>query len=211
MTLAAAQLALVLLILSIPAHGQPSQCPALLHIDGSRGSASECRCGTDLKSVTLTPPKGFTLKAACDLRKWNEADGVFVNIPAQRAVNLDRYDQYDNASIGRYYFQGHIRMNGLLRFEPSDGGDLFFVPAQPVQMPESTIEPYFRSFHLIPLGQDSTFNVTKSLRTMGCAEARAEIVIHDVMVIANDSEEAGAYPRRVEALRISSYKPCNRN
>ena len=211
MTLATAQLALILLILSISAHAQPSQCPDLSHIDVSRESASECRCGTDLKNVTLTPPKGFTLKAACDLKEWSEADKVFVNIPPQRAVNLDRYDQYGNSPIGNYYFQGHLRMDGLLRFEPSDGGDLFFLPAQPVQMPQSTIEPYFRSFKLIPMGQDSTFNVTKSVRTMGCAEARAEIVIHDVMVTANDSEEAGAYPRRLEVLRISSYKPCNRN
>jgi hypothetical protein len=211
MTLATAQLTLVLLILSISAHAQPSQCPALSHIDGSRESTSECRCGTDLKNVTLTPPKGFTLKAACSLRKWDQADGVFVNIPAQRAVNLDRYDQYGNTAIGRYYFQGQLRMGGLLRFEPSDGGDLYFVPAQPVQMPRPTIEPYFRSFKLIPYGQDSTFSITKSIRTMGCAEARAQIVIHDVMVIANDSDEAGTYPRRVEVLRISSYTPCSRN
>jgi len=164
-----------------------------------------------LKNVTLTPPKGFTLKAACDLKKWSEADKSFVIIPPRRAVNLDRYDQYGNSSIGNYYFQGHLRMDGLLRFEPSDGGDLIFLPSQPVRMPQTTIEPYFRSFILIPFGQDSTFNVTKSIRTLGCAEAHAEIVIHDVIVIGNDSEEAGVYPRRLEVLRISSYKPCNRN
>lgn len=88
-------------------------------------------------------------------------------------------------------------MVGLLRFEPSDGGDLFFWPSQPVQMPLSTIEPYFRILTLIPVGQYSTFNVTKSIRTMDCAEARAEIVIHEVMVIGNDSEGAGAYPTRL--------------
>lgn len=211
MTSTAAQLALALLILSISAHAQPSECPPFLQIEGYRERASECRCGTDLDNVTLTPPKGLSLRAACSLRKWNEADGVFVAIPPRRAVDLDRYDQDGNSSIGNYYFQGQLRMVGLLRFEPSDGGDLFFWPSQPLQMPQSTIEPYFRSLTLIPVGQDSTFNVTKSIRAMDCAEARAEIVIHEVMVIGNDSEGAGAHPTRLKVLRISPFKPCNRN
>jgi len=210
MALATAQLALALLVLSISAHAQPSQCPAFLNIEGYRERASACRCGTDLENVALTPPKGLTLRAACGLRKWSEGAGVFVDIPPQRAVDLDRYDQNGNGSIGNYYFQGHLRMVGLLRFEPSDGGELFFWPSQPVQMPQSTIEPYFRVLTLIPVGQYSTFNVTKSIRTMDCAEARAEIVIHEVMVIGNDSEGAGAYPSRLKVLRASPFKPCNR-
>jgi len=207
MTLATAQLALVLLILSASAHAQPSQCPAISHTETNSQGVSSCRCGIGLKNVTLTPPKGLTLSAACRLR---QSDG-FVDIPPQQAVDLDRYDQHGNSLDGNYYFQGRLRMSGLLRFEPSNGGDLFFWPSQPVQMPQSTIEPYFRILTLIPEGQYSTFNVTKSVRAMDCAEARAEIMIHEVKVIANASEEAGAYPSRLEVLRISPYKPCNRN
>jgi hypothetical protein len=161
--------------------------------------------------VTLTPPKGLSLKAACGLRQWSEAKGIFVAIPPRQAIDLDRYDPDGNSSIGNYYFQGQLQMVGLLRFEPSDGGDLFFWPSRPVQMPQSTIEPYFRSITLIPEGQDSTFNVIQSIRKMGCAEAHAEIVIHEVMVIGNDSEEAGAHPTKLKILKLSPYKPCSRN
>lgn len=102
-------------------------------------------------------------------------------------------------------------MTGVLRFEPSDGGDLFFWPAAPVEMPKSAIEPFFRTFTLVPEGKHSTYSIDQTVRALGCAEAQAEIVIREVRVIVNDSEEAGAYPIGIDLLRISPYKPCKRN
>ena len=102
-------------------------------------------------------------------------------------------------------------MTGVLKFEPNDGGDLFFWPTVPVEMPMSTIEPSFRVFTLIPEGLDSTYSIDKTVRAMGCAEAQAELLIREVRVIVNDSEVAGAYPTSIDLLRISPYKPCKRN
>ena len=101
-------------------------------------------------------------------------------------------------------------MTGILRYEPSDGGDLSFWPAVPVDMPQSTIEPSFRVFTLVPQGQPGTYAINKAVRAMGCAEARGEIVVKEVQVIVNDSEGAGAYPTKIDLLRISPYKPCKR-
>lgn len=198
---------LLLLVLSTSAHAQPRPCPALSRVEKDGQGVSTCRCGTGLKNLTLTPPKGLELRAACHLR---EGEG-FVDIPKSQSVNLDQYDSRGNSPIGNYYFRGRMRISGVLRFEPSDGGELFFWPAQPVEMPDSTIEPSFRMLTLIPQGRYATFSVTKSIRAMDCAEARAEIVIHEVRVIVNDSDEAGAYPTKLDLLRISPYKPCKRN
>ncbi len=209
MTLRNAQSAIALLMLSLSAHAQTSQCPAFPRLDGYRENSAQCRCGVDLKNVRVTPPKGFTLAAACELRKWDKSTGLFEDIPARVAINLDQYDKDGNSSIGKYYFKGYTRIRGILRFEPSDGGELFFVPAEPLQMPMSTIEGYFRLFTVIPLGKYSTFKVAKSTRELHCAEARAELAIREVMVVGNDSEGAGAYPNKLDVLRISTYKPCS--
>ena len=101
-------------------------------------------------------------------------------------------------------------MAGVLRFEPSDGGDLFFLPAVPVDMPRSTIEASFRVFTLVPQGKHATYSIDKAVLAMGCAEARAEVVVKELRVIVNDSEEAGAYPTSMDLLRTSPYKPCTR-
>ena len=200
-------LVLLLLALSSSPDAQESQCPAISRVERDGNGLSTCRCGADLKNVTLTPPRGLELKAACRLR---HADGLMA-IPSSQSVNLDQYDSRGNRPDGTYYFRGHLRMTGLLRFEPSNGGDLFFQPTVPVEMPKTTIEPSFRTFTLVPEGQHSRYAIDKTVRTMGCAEARAEVLVKEVRVIVNDSEEAGAYPIGIDLLQVSSYKPCKRN
>ena len=199
---------ILLLALSSSAHAQENQCPTLSRAEKDVKGLSACRCGKELRNVTVTPPKGLELRAACSLWQW-ETDG-FSEIPKSRPVNLDSYDSRGNALNGRYYFGGHLRLKGILRFEPSDGGELFFEPTAAVTMPKSALESSFRSFTLIPNGQYTTYSIDQRIRTLGCAEALAEIVVKEVKVIKNDSEEAGAYPTVVELVRVSPYKPCTR-
>ena len=84
------------------------------------------------------------------------------------------------------------------------------MPAVPVDMPKSTIEPSFRAFTLVPKGRHATYSINKAVLAMGCAEARAEVVVKELRVVVSDSEEAGAYPTSIDLLRISPYKPCTR-
>lgn len=197
---------ILLLALLSSAPAQESQCPTLTRAENDVEGLSSCRCGKELRNVTVTPPKGLELPAACSLRQW-ETDG-YREIPKSRPVNLDSYDSRGNSLDGRYYFSGHLRLKGILRFEPSDGGELFFYPTAPVTMPKSALEPSFRRLKMIPNGQYTTYSIDQRIRTLECAEALAEIVVKEVYVIVDDSEEAGAYPTVVELVRVSPYKPC---
>ncbi len=200
--------ALLLLGPCFSAYAQEIKCPTASRDEMIGNDSSTCRCGTDLGNVTLTPPRGLKLKAACRLRIWQT--DRFVEIPKSRPVNLDRYDSRGNSNDGDYYFYGHLRIAGVIRFQPSDGGEVFFLPSAPVEMPKSTIEPSFRIFTLVPEGPASKYSIDKRVRAMECAEAQAEIVVREVLVIVNDSEAAGAYPIGIDLLRISPYKPCKR-
>ena len=200
--------ALLLLGPCFSAYAQEIKCPTASRDEMIGNDSSTCRCGTDLGNVTLTPPRGLKLKAACRLRIWQT--DRFVEIPKSRPVNLDRYDSRGNSNDGDYYFYGHLRIAGVIRFQPSDGGEVFFLPSAPVEMPKSTIEPSFRIFTLVPEGPASKYSIDKRVRAMECAEAQAEIVVREVLVIVNDSEAAGAYPIGIDLLRISPYKPCTR-
>ena len=197
---------ILLLALLSSAHAQESQCPTLTRAENDVKGLSSCRCGKELRNVTVTPPKGLELRAACSLRQW-ETDGSS-EIPKSRPVDLDSYDSRGFRLNGRYYFGGYLRLKGILRFEPSDAGELFFYPPAPVTMPKTALEPSFRSFTLIPNGRYTTYSIDQRIRTLGCAEALAEIVVKEVYVIVNDSEEAGAYRTVVELVRVSPYKPC---
>jgi hypothetical protein len=130
--------ALLLLGLSSQALALDNQCPPVIH------NSMSCRCGNDLKRVILTPPRGLELLAACDLRQNEEG---FRPIPKNTRVNLDQYDSHGNGLNGIYYFRGRLRMTGVLEYHPSDGGELFFWPDKPVDMPNTTIEPYFRTLN----------------------------------------------------------------
>lgn len=189
--------ALLLLGLSPHAIAIDQQCPAI-----ARDSAT-CRCGNDLKRVILTPPRGLELRAACDLRKNEEG---FRPIPKNSRVNLDQYDSHGNGLIGIYYFRGRLRMTGILEYHPSDGGELFFWPDKPVDMPKTTIEPYFRTLTLIPVGKYAKYSIDKAVIAKGCAKARAEINVKELRIDVNDSEQAGAYPTSIDLLKISPYK-----
>ena len=166
MTVTPMRSALILLLaLSSSAPDQESQCPTLTRAENDVEGLSSCRCGKELRNVTVTPPKGLELRAACSLWRW-ETDGSS-EIPKSRPVNLDSYDSVGNSLNGRYYFGGHLRLKGLLRFEPSDGGELFFYPTAPVTMPKSALEPSFRSFTLIPNGRYTTYSIDQRIRGIG--------------------------------------------
>ena len=90
--------ALLLLGPCFSAYAQEIKCPTASRDEMIGNDSSTCRCGTDLGNVTLTPPRGLKLKAACRLRIWQT--DRFVEIPKSRPVNLDRYDSRGN-SISR--------------------------------------------------------------------------------------------------------------
>jgi hypothetical protein len=166
-----------------------------------------CHCGTELSNLILSLPKGLVLKRVCDLRTY---DGHAVDLRKVR-VSLDKYDTAGNSLHGEFLIEGKLRMHGNVRFEPSDGGDLWFLPSTPIYKSKTAFEPNFRLFALRQESAYTKFRLPKQLRSTSlCSYAKADVIFGSFDVSVSDSDGAGISPRHIEVLSVSSFLPCNR-
>lgn len=194
----------LLVLLATNLLAQAHACPADV-VKSEQNWRAECRCGQTLANTRLTLPEQLRLIAACGLRTQ---DGG-VSVPLSKQINMDKYDNQGNWLNGTLYFRGRLRVSGVLRYEPSDGGDLFLQPDHPLPM-SGPLEPYFRSFVLVPKGKLSDFSVGPSLKRLLCAEARATVEFDGLTVeVAHGAESEGAYPIGARAVSVGRFSKCS--
>ena len=166
-----------------------------------------CHCGPDLANVDVTLPKGLALTRACNLRT---PDGRSPDIRKER-ISLDRYDSSGNTLDGEFLLNGELRLTGHVRYEPSDGGDLWFSPSVPVLERQTAFEPNFRSFALRQESAYSKFRLSKHVRGKSlCSQAKAVVVFRGFEVLVNDSDGVGISPLSIEVKSVSGFSPCKR-
>jgi hypothetical protein len=166
-----------------------------------------CHCGAELANVDVTLPKALALTRACNLRF---PDGRSPDIRRER-ISLDRYDSAGNTLDGEFFLKGELRLTGYVRYEPSDGGDLWFRPSVPVLKQQTAFEPNFRFFALRQESAYSKFRLSKHVRAKSlCSQAKAEVVFRGFEVLVNDSCEAGVSPVNIEVKSVSGFSSCKR-
>ncbi|WP_141348977.1 hypothetical protein [Zoogloea ramigera] len=171
------------------------------------GRPVSCHCGAELANVEVTLPKGLVLARACNLRF---SDGRSPDIRQER-ISLDRYDSAGNAIYGEFLLKGELHLTGYVRYEPSDGGDLWFRPSVPVLQRQTAFEPNFRFFALRQQSAYSKFRLAKHLRAKGdCFQAKAEVVFRGFELLVNESDEAGISPRTIKVINVSGFSACKR-
>ena len=197
---------LTLTLLSAKANAAECQSRAAL-LTQHYGRTVLCHCGVELARLELTLPKGLVLARACNLRF---PDGRSPDIRKER-ISLDRYDSAGNTIDGEFVLKGELHLTGYVRYEPSDGGDLWFRPSAPVLKQQTAFEPNFRIFALRQKSAYSKFHLSKRLRAESdCSHAKAEVIFRDFDVLVNESDEAGISPQSIEVKSVSGFSACNR-
>ncbi len=197
---------LVLTLLGAQANASECQSRSAL-LTQHYGRPIVCHCGSELANVDVTLPKGLVLTRACNL---HFPDGRSPDIRKER-ISLDRYDSSGNTLDGEFLLNGELQLTGYVRYEPSDGGDLWFRPSVPVFERQTAFEPNFRSFALRQESAYSKFRLSKQVRaTSLCSQAKAQVVFRGFEVLVNDSDGAGISPLSIEVKSVSGFSPCKR-
>ena len=171
------------------------------------GRPVSCHCDAELANVEVTLPKGLVLARACNLRF---PDGRSPDIRQER-ISLDRYDSAGNTIDGEFLLKGELHLTGYVRYEPSDGGDLWFRPSVPVLPLQTAFEPNFRFFVLRQESAYSKFRLSKRLRAKSnCSQAKAEVIFRGFEVFVNESDEAGISPQTIKVINVSGFSACKR-
>ncbi len=166
-----------------------------------------CHCGSELANVDVTLPKGLVLTRACNLRF---PDGSSPDIRKKR-ISLEKYYSSGNSLDGEFLLKGELRLTGYVRYEPSDGGDLWFRPSVPVLKLQTAFEPNFREFALRQESAYSKFRLSKHVRAKSiCSQAKADVAFRDFEVLVNDSDDAGISPMNIEVKSVARFSPCKR-
>lgn len=169
------------------------------------GRPVACYCGAELTNIEVTLPKGLVLGRACNLRF---PDGRSPDIRKER-ISLDKYDSSGNTLDGEFLLRGELHLTGYVRYEPSNGGDLWFRPSVPVLKQQTAFEPNFRFFALRQESAYSKFRLSKRLRANSmCTQAKAEVAFRGFKVLVNESEEAGISPLNIEVKGVSDFSAC---
>lgn len=127
--------------------------------------------------------------------------------PAKRLpqeVSLDRASLYGSVEV-----TGQLQANGILRFEPNDGGELEFRPGREAFKGTG---PFFRT-HFQRIKLDSVqpaVNVTppRMLAGADCWQAQATAQLSDFSVLVGDTSAAGTYPRRARITAVHGFTRC---
>ena len=165
-----------------------------------------CHCeGETLARITLTLPSGLRLKAACGLRRH---DGQFIDL-RRSAVDMDRYDKNGNSVDGVFYISGTLVLDGEIRVEPSDGGNLFFIPRSSFGKEGTPLESWFRLLRIAD-ADARKFAVSNRFLSGPCYSSTAKARFSDFTVSLGDTDSDGTFPSRVSVLGVGKYHPCVR-
>lgn len=116
----------------------------------------------------------------------------------------------DQASLyGAVQLKGRLKVSGVLRFEPNDGGVLEFRPA--TASFAATGKFFQQHFTRIKLdGAEPAVRVTPppSLAQANCWQTPATAELSDFSVVVGDSSSAGTYARKARVTSLGRFKQC---
>ena len=153
--------------------------------------------------LTITEIRGYTAVAPHD----REASYTRA---CQKSSRLPKPVSLDQGSIyGAIAITGTLRANGVLRYEPNDGGELVFLPDMSMFRKAG---PFFHSkFETLKLDQAKTrssIRPPKSFANANCWIARATISATDFDLIVGDTSAAGNYVSRMTITNVHGFKEC---
>ena len=153
--------------------------------------------------LSIKALRGYTAVAPHDSEaSYTRACRKVSRLP--QPVSLDQGSIY-----GAIEITGTFRANGVLRFEPNDGGELMFLPEKALL---EKAGPFFRSkFEMLKLDvaeRQSSVRPPKSLANANCWIAKATITATDFDLIVGDTSAAGNYVRRMTITNAHTFRPC---
>lgn len=120
------------------------------------------------------------------------------------AVSLDRGSLYGAVQIA-----GTLTANGLLRYEPNDGGTLAFLPEKALFAHTGSF--FRKEFEMLKLDAAQpapNLHPPRSLAHANCWTAQATLRATDFDLVVGDSSAAGNYVRRLTLTNVRNFRPC---
>lgn len=122
----------------------------------------------------------------------------------QNIVSADRASLY-----GAIQVSGTLRVKGILRFEPNDGGVLEFRPTKDAFRGNGKF--FNANFERIKLDEAQPpvrVAPPSSLAKADCWQASATAELSDFSVLIGDSSSAGSYARRAQVTGVHGFVKC---
>lgn len=159
--------------------------------------------------LTAKLPPGFDIRSIRGNTKIANS-GEAALLECRPASSLGTVWSADQASIyGAVRVAGKLHAQGLLRFEPNDGGDLDFRPDRTSLQAGG---PFFRTnFARIKLNEaQPSVKVTppQRLAQADCWQANATVELSDFSVLIGDTSAAGTYARHARITKVSGFHRC---
>ena len=116
----------------------------------------------------------------------------------------------DRASLyGALEITGSLKVSGILRYEPNDGGELEFRPRK--ESFAGTGKFFKANFQRIKLdAAQPPVRVTppSNLAQADCWQATAKAELVDFAVVIGDSSSAGAYAKQARVVELGRFSKC---
>ena len=172
-------------------------------------ASSECTVSPSRMSAAMPPGltidgiRGYTAVAPHDSNaSYSRACEKTSRLP--QPVSLDEGSFY-----GAIQISGTLRTNGVLRYEPNDGGELWFLPEKSLF---EKAGPFFRKeFEMLKLdtaNPQATIRPPKSLANANCWIAEATISAAGFDLVVGDTSAAGNYVRKTTITNAHAFKKC---
>jgi hypothetical protein len=169
------------------------------------------QCTVSPSKMSAAMPPGLSIK---EIRGYTAVaphdDDASYTRACRKSTRLPLPVSLDQGSIyGAIFITGTVRTNGVLRYEPNDGGELMFLPDKALF--EKTGPFFRRKFEMLKLDAakpQSSVRPPKSLANANCWMARATISATDFDLIVGDTSAAGNYVSRMAITNVHGFKKC---
>ena len=168
-------------------------------------------CAVSPSKMSAAMPPGLSIK---EIRGYTAVaphdGGASYTRACRKSSRLPVPVSLDQGSIyGAMVITGTVRANGMLRYEPNDGGELMFLPDKALF--EKTGPFFRREFERLKLDvAKPQFSVhpPNSLANVNCWIARATISATDFDLVVGDTSAAGNYVRQMIITNVHGFKKC---
>lgn len=185
-----------------------SDCVLIMCKPNGEGSSE---CAVSPSRISAAMPSGLSIKAIRGYTAVSPHDRDASHTRGcRKASRLPEPVSLDQGSIyGAVEITGTLRTNGVLRYEPNDGGELMFLPDKTLF--EKTGPFFRREFAMLKLDvakPQSSVRPPKSLANANCWTAKAAIIATDFDLIVGDTSAAGNYVGRMSITNAHEFRQC---
>ncbi|KFN43040.1 hypothetical protein [Arenimonas oryziterrae] len=167
------------------------------------------RCDVAPTHLTATLPAGLVIRSIRGDTQLFLRDGAS-DTTCRRVTRLSAPVSLDHSRVyGAIALTGTLRVRGLVRFEPNDGGVLEFRPAKRTflrtgkffnaNFQRIKLDEAMPPVHLVP---------PKRLGNADCWQASATAELSGFHVLVGDSSSAGSYAQRARLTNLGDFTRC---